>query len=401
MLKDNIVRVGDIKCTARTDESENWALCDGSVIQAEADSEIVNVLGNNGSGLQLSEMNNAKWIESSFTNDSYGGREARGVFNVNGYLVYTIAKKAKYYNSSTKSFVSLTNLENSISSTNYYILWMGYVNGYYICLQGRYHDSNTTLWYSTNLFGSFTKGRSFSNDGMGVYYKDGYWIVQTTTTIYFSTSLTGDWSYKWASGFSDPQDINSKSYVMSPELVIIGSKLYKCVAMGTADKTIVYSCPWPLTTDDDWTEEFTVTTSTVSSTHEFCHLDLYKNNFVISYRTHTGYSCNMFSQSGVALGTTNSIKHFIVIGDLVYGVEDTGRILIITNFSDVNVTDSTTLEYYDTGVVFPLTKYQNKRVCCVREHKGVQDLYNVNYFTSSVKLPSIKTDKSYNYIKIK
>ena len=94
---------------------------------------------------------------------------------------------------------------------------------------------------------------------------------------------------------------------MSPELVIIGSKLYKCVAMGRADKTIVYSCPWPLTTNDDWTQEFIVTSDTVSSTHEFCHLDLYKNNFVISYRTHSGYSCNMFSQSGVALGTANSI----------------------------------------------------------------------------------------------
>lgn len=85
----------------------------------------------------------------------------------------------------------------------------------------------------------------------------------------------------------------------------------------------------------------------------------------------------------------------------MYGVVDDGHTLIITNFSDVKVADSTTLKYYDTGIVFPLTKYQDQRVYCGREYEGVQDLYNINYLTSSVKLPSITTDKSYNYIKIK
>lgn len=399
ILKDSPYKVGDIKATARTDLGENWHLCDGTNIPVESDSEIVNLFTNKGAIVDAAIIPNSEFTSDNY-DTGYALNEVGGVFVANGYLIHTNGKNAVYYNNNAQKAEPLTGLQNSISTSDG-IAWVGYLNGYYIVLTGRYYsnyNSYTQMYYSKDLFGSYSKvNKTFQKGPLGVIYYKGQYILQTSLYIYFASDLTSTWNIK-----SNVSNFDTDYDGWSFGAPIKDDKLFKCMIHRNSSSTWymrIYSCTLPLTSSDDWNLEKEYRNSNLTNAQSNVpQLEYHQNRFIISYRNTSDYNGNIMDNSFSSCASFNYIPpYFIAVDSGIFSNNDTITVFdYYGNKAMKGSRVSSMASYGNNYMVFKFAQWGNKIVACARNGYK-QALFEINYKDASITLPNIAC----HYIKIK
>ena len=165
--------IGDIKLSSRSGLGDNWLLCNGDNIYDSEFPDLSNILNNRTLNLKNSDWTRVNYL--SGTDD---------------------------------------------------ILKVIYANGYYI---GVRYGTNLSVMYGQSLSGPWTENIVRSNVGTGLtlvdfIYKNGYYIILTSGSMYYATSPSGTWKSYNAKGLGFKSgtsvsgiyyDENSSQFILS------------------------------------------------------------------------------------------------------------------------------------------------------------------------------------------
>lgn len=393
MLKDSPEQIGDIKITKRTDLDDNWKLCDGSVIRVQGNNTALSVFGDNGVCVLPDNMN----LHPTFTGLNSNNMLLRGLFVVNGYLVSVLGTTPEYFDEKSSTFKSLDNLKGLSTYMAGSGIW--YANNYYFYA---IQQSNGTgqLYYSSDLFGTFTKLSGVSSVVLNVGYVNNQYIFLTRRGMNYSSDLS---IFNFADNSFSGYDADYAMF--STDLSIKDGYIYRIYSHRGEDYWRLYRWKLPLTNSSEAELVNDMSSSTSAANSYPMNLFLGDNYFIANVRDNSNYVCKAFSyDSNTVLTNFNSSSNFFVKDNLLYGISETGGDVRVTELNSEWSGKSSYTIFEPNGFdvdVAPFCVYKNKLLVVFQKSNSTSmNIYEVNFFKNSIKLPIVSIGVN-SYIKIK
>ena len=390
-LKDSNVgyQVGDILTTARTNLGDKWALCNGASIDRDSYPELSNVL------LPIPYPWSSKTISGIYIKDSVYGN---GYWVLSGYGPDDSAGYIAYTNSVTSSWTV-----KKIHTTS--IVHINYQNGYFVA------SSKGMLLYTTDpssTWTSVTTPDNYYNFGR-VVYGNGYWVYAVEgrydSDIFYSTNISGPYNSISLWGTSARTTPIKSIRFINGYFVACGSKVTETSYVPSYQAII----GWTKNPATTWATKTLFTTNTDNNTNGAAMDIAYGRNtyMVITNRTNSnGATPTTGIYYSGSLDSTWTYKQILAMA------QADGRIILFDGslFSVLiqGGTGSSANSYiYYTPSLIDWISYTigpgNAYTMSYGPNFYIACPSNTIYYSdqSKMKLPSITTDLSYNYIKVK
>jgi len=389
-LKDSNVgyQIGDILTTIRTDLGDKWALCNGASMDRNAFPELSNVMpkipypwsSKTISGIYITDSvyANGYWVVSGYgPDDSYG------------YIAYT---------TSITSSWTVKQINNSS------ILHITYQNGYFVA------TSKGTLLYTTDPssnWSSVVDQDNYYNFGR-IAYGNGYWVYcvegRYDSNIFYSTNISGPYTSISLWGTSaNTAPIRSVRFV-NGYFVACGSKVVETNYVPSHQAIIAWSANPAIT----WTTKTLFTTLTAHNTNGNVMDIAYGRGIymVVTNRTNSNGATPTVGiyYSSSLNGTWNYKQILQMAGAEGYTILFDGSLFLLMAFSGSGSYNS--YAYYTPSITDWISYTIGSGRCYTMSYGPnfyIACPYNIIYYSdqTKLKLPSISTDQSYNYIKVK
>lgn len=389
-LKDGNVgyQVGDILTTARTNLGDKWALCNGMSVDRNLFPELSNLMpkipypwsSRTISGIYITDSvyANGYWVVSGYgPDDSYG------------YIAYT--------NSITSSW-TVKKISNSS------IVYITYQNGYFVA------SSKGTLLYTTDPSSTWTSiATQFSSDNTSrVAYGNGYWVYtiegRYTSDIYYSTNISGPYSSISVWGTSARMFPILSIRFLNGYFVACGSKVVETNYVPSYQAMIA----WSANPAGPWTTKTLFTTPTANGTNGEVRDIAYGRN---TYMIVTNRTNSNGGTPTVAIYYSSSLSGTWEYKQILQSISAEGRIILFDGSLFVLLAFSGSGSYNSYAYYTPsLTDWASYTIgsgrCYTMSYGSdfyIACPYNILYYSdqTKLKLPSISTNLSYNYIKVK
>lgn len=270
---DEVFKAGDILTTVRTDLGDNWALCNGDILNRNTYTELSSSFpyipdGNwkLNNGYSYTTSSDADFmidpLDMAYGNGYYVCLAAMNVHDIDAFYTKDLNGTWTKVNSSIYS-----GLFNDNGGLPYNCRGIEFLNGYFIAY-GQTDDSKAVLEYTTNPSSTWNSVTLWSssygyNNISGIVYTGGRYIVfgkknpsssKYNTVVAYSTSLSGPWTEKT---FFENTTNHLK---MESKIRYINGRLVAATSVGSASMTTNPMTPYILYTSGNnpsgaWTEQ--------------------------------------------------------------------------------------------------------------------------------------------------
>lgn len=205
-IPDRMEPIGTIKMTVRTDLGDNWLLCNGDEIDATEYPELAQMTGRLSGGLSSKYQDN-------FRHQNRPTQDYCAYSASDGSKIVTVVhdtNKVYFYVSTDLVNAEKTSYTMSLSTSNYAVVGLDYVNGYWVLLYASDGDTKDVhikisstadegSWSTDYNIGDPTGGSSIGY--ATIAYSNGYYVVTATAwsgdsrRFFSSQTLTvNDWT---------------------------------------------------------------------------------------------------------------------------------------------------------------------------------------------------------------